>query len=50
MRRVVLKGLYGAVKPTGKLSHSWPKLDFQPNIHAAGYTPLFALKFGLTYP
>ncbi len=42
--------LYGTVKPTGKLSHSFPKADSQPNIHAAGYTALFPLGFGLTYP
>ncbi len=42
--------LYGTVKPTGKLSHSWPKVDAQPNSNAAGYDPQFALGFGLTYP
>lgn len=42
--------LYGTVKPSGKLSHSWPKTADQYNNHAAGYMPLFALGFGLTYP
>jgi beta-glucosidase len=42
--------LYGTVKPTGKLSHSFPKADAMPNIHAAGYTALFPFGFGLSYP
>jgi beta-glucosidase len=42
--------LYGTVKPTGKLSHSFPKADNQPNVHAAGYMALFPLGAGLSYP
>jgi beta-glucosidase len=42
--------LYGTVKPTGKLSHSWPKDDTVFSSHAPGYSPQFALGFGLTYP
>jgi beta-glucosidase len=42
--------LYGTAKFTGKLSHSWPKTNDQPNSNAAGYTPQFALGFGLTTP
>jgi beta-glucosidase len=43
--------LYGSVKPTGKLSHSWPKTDAQANVNIgdAGYDPLFKLGFGLSY-
>lgn len=45
--------LFGDVKPTGKLSHSWPMLDVstqgaQTN-QDTGYKALFALNFGLTY-
>jgi beta-glucosidase len=49
----------GGVKPTGKLSHSWPSADNQANIKCGmgygtscipgGYMPLFALGFGLSY-
>ena len=42
--------LYGTVKPTGKLSHSFPMADNMPNVHAAGYQALFKLGAGLTYP
>ena len=44
--------LYGAVKPTGKLSHSWPKSMAQIpiNVGDADYAPLFPYGYGLTYP
>ena len=42
--------LYGTVKPTGKLSHSWPKDDAHYSTHSDGYVPQFAFGFGLTYP
>jgi beta-glucosidase len=42
--------LYGTVKPTGKLSHSFPMADNMPNVHAAGYQALFKFGAGLTYP
>lgn len=44
--------LYGTVKPTGKLSHSWPKTQAQASVNFGqpGYDPLFALGFGLSYP
>ncbi len=42
--------LYGTVKPTGKLSHSFPTADNMPNVHAAGYQALFKLGAGLSYP
>jgi beta-glucosidase len=42
--------LFGDYKPTAKLSHSWPKTDAQYSIMVAGYSPLFAAGFGLTYP
>jgi beta-glucosidase len=41
--------LFGDYAPTGKLSHSWPRADNQPNINAAGYSPLFPFGHGLTY-
>jgi beta-glucosidase len=43
--------LFGDYKPTGKLSHSWPKTDADTriNIGDAGYAPLFMLGHGLTY-
>jgi beta-glucosidase len=44
--------LFGAVAPTGKLSHSWPRSDAQANVHTCcngNYDPLFPLGFGLTY-
>jgi beta-glucosidase len=46
--------LFGDYKPTGKLSHSWPKTMSQIpiNVGDADYTsdpPLFAYGFGLSY-
>jgi len=44
--------LFGDVKPTGKLSHSWRKDDSQDNFMTCcngNYQPLFPLGFGLTY-
>jgi beta-glucosidase len=43
--------LFGDYKPTAKLSHSWPRTDAQTRVNMgdAGYDPLFALGFGLTY-
>jgi beta-glucosidase len=43
--------LFGDYKPTGKLSHSWPKTDADTrlNMGDAGYNPLFMLGHGLTY-
>jgi beta-glucosidase len=44
--------LFGDVKPTGKLSHSWPRDDTQANVMTCcngNYNPLFALGTGLTY-
>jgi beta-glucosidase len=43
--------LFGDYKPTGKLSHSWPKTDADTriNIGDPGYAPLFMLGHGLTY-
>ncbi|MBN2803705.1 MAG: glycoside hydrolase family 3 C-terminal domain-containing protein, partial [Deltaproteobacteria bacterium] len=43
--------LFGDVKPTGKLSHSWPKNMNQIPINYgdSNYTPLFPLGYGLTY-
>ncbi len=45
--------LFGDVKPTGKLSHSWPTLDVStPGAQTnqdTGYKALFAVGFGLTY-
>jgi beta-glucosidase len=44
--------LFGDVKPTGKLSHSWPRDDTQANVMTCcngSYNPLFALGFGLSY-
>jgi beta-glucosidase len=44
--------LYGVVKPTGKLSHSWPKSMAQIpiNIGDADYQPLYPYGHGLAYP
>jgi beta-glucosidase len=44
--------IYGAVKPSGKLSHSWPRTAEQIpiNIGDANYAPLFPYGYGLTYP
>ena len=43
--------LFGDVKPTGKLSHSWPRSEAQIPINQgdASYDPLFPYAFGLTY-
>jgi beta-glucosidase len=46
--------LFGDVKPTGKLSHSWRRDDSQANFMTccnggASYDPLFPLGFGLTF-
>ena len=43
--------LFGATKPTGKLSCSWPRtMDEIPvNVGDARYAPLFEYGFGLTY-
>src|SRR5204862_6007134 len=43
--------LFGDYKPTGKLSHSWPRTDADTriNIGDMGYNPLFMLGHGLTY-
>lgn len=43
--------LYGKVKPTGKLSHSWPKTNAQANVNFgdAGYDPLFKLGDGIVW-
>jgi beta-glucosidase len=43
--------LFGDVKPTGKLPHSWPRSEAQiPINHGdASYDPLFPYGFGLTY-
>jgi beta-glucosidase len=43
--------LYGDVKPTGKLSHSWPRELIQIPINEGDerYQPLYPYGFGLTY-
>jgi len=43
--------LFGDVKPTGKLSHTWPRSEAQIPINQgdASYDPLFPYAFGLTY-
>lgn len=43
--------LFGNFKPTGKLSHSWPRSISQIPIHVGDkpYDPLFKFGFGLTY-
>jgi beta-glucosidase len=43
--------LFGDVKPTAKLPHSWPRSQSQIPINQgdANYDPLFAYGFGLTY-
>ena len=43
--------LFGAVKPTGKLSCSWPRdmSQIPINVGDASYDPLFAYGYGLTY-
>jgi beta-glucosidase len=40
--------LFGAYKPTGKLSHAWPRSMAQVP-RSANNDPLFALGYGLTY-
>jgi beta-glucosidase len=43
--------LFGDYKPTGKLSHSWPRSSSQIPINQgdASYSPLFPYGFGLSY-
>jgi beta-glucosidase len=43
--------LFGDHKPTGKLPMSWPRTNAQMpiNVGDAGYDPLFAYGYGLTY-
>jgi beta-glucosidase len=43
--------LFGDFKPTGKLSHSWPRSSSQIPINQgdASYSPLFPYGFGLSY-
>jgi beta-glucosidase len=43
--------LFGAYKPTGKLSYSWPRSVDQLPLHIGQtkYDPLFAFGYGLTY-
>ena len=43
--------LFGAYKPTGKLTFSWPRSMAQVAVHKgdAGYDPLFPYGYGLTY-
>lgn len=43
--------LFGDYKPTGKLSHSWPRSMKQIPINSGdkNYNPLFPYNFGLTY-
>jgi len=43
--------LYGDFKPTGRLSHSWPRELTQIPINDgdASYDPLFPYGFGLSY-
>ena len=43
--------LFGAYKPTGKLTFSWPRSMAQVAVHKgdAGYDPLFQYGYGLTY-
>lgn len=43
--------LFGDHKPSGKLSHSWPRTQAQTNSNFGdpGYDPLFALGHGLTF-
>jgi beta-glucosidase len=40
--------LFGGYKPTGKLSHAWPRSMAQVP-RSANTNPLFPLGFGLTY-
>jgi beta-glucosidase len=43
--------LFGDYKPTGKLSHSWPRSMAQIpiNVGDKNYDPLFKYGYGLTY-
>ncbi len=43
--------LFGAYKPSGKLSFSWPRSMDQVTVHAgdANYNPLFKVGYGLSY-
>ncbi len=43
--------LFGDYKPTGKLSHSWPRSmqEIPTNFGDANYAPLFKYGFGLTF-
>jgi beta-glucosidase len=43
--------LFGDYKPTGKLSHSWPRSVAQIPINVGDkpYDPLFKFGYGLTY-
>jgi beta-glucosidase len=43
--------LFGAYKPAGKLSFSWPRSMTQVAVHKgdANYDPLFKYGYGLTY-
>ena len=43
--------LFGDYKPTGKLSHSWPKdmKQIPVNYGNKNYDPLFSYRYGLTY-
>ena len=44
--------LFGATKPTGKLSCSWPRnmSDIPVNVGDIRYAALFEYGFGLSYP
>jgi beta-glucosidase len=39
--------VFGDYKPTGKLSHAWPKAATDFNIMTAGFVPQFPIGFGL---
>jgi beta-glucosidase len=43
--------LFGAYKPTGKLSFSWPRTMAQVTVHRgdANYDPLYKYGYGLSY-
>jgi beta-glucosidase len=43
--------LFGDYKPTGKLSHSWPRtvLQLPLNVGDKNYDPLFPFGYGLSY-
>jgi beta-glucosidase len=41
--------VFGDTKPTGKLSHHWPRTNEQVTVPTSGYQPLFEMGFGLTY-